>query len=76
VESVAKITTLNLLPSEKDPDYYGDSRRLELFFYWRIFANFRPEKYDFDQYKGFFMEKMAQIRQISQNFFFQIARFR
>ncbi len=35
------------------------------FFYWRIFAKFRPEKHGFDLYKGFFMEKkMAQIRQI------------
>jgi uncharacterized protein YwgA len=28
-------------------------------------AKFRPEKYDFNLYKGFFMEKMAQICQIS-----------
>jgi hypothetical protein len=27
------------------------------FFYWRIFAKFRPEKHGFDLYKGFFMEK-------------------
>jgi hypothetical protein len=25
-----------------------------------------PEKHDFDLYKGFFMKKMAQIRQISK----------
>jgi len=28
-------------------------------------AKFQPEKYDFDLCKGFSMEKMAQIRQIS-----------
>jgi hypothetical protein len=27
---------------------------------------FQPETYDFDLYKGFSMEKMAQIRQISK----------
>ncbi len=37
-----------------------------VFFYWRIFAKIRPEKYDFDQYKGFFIGKMVQIRQISK----------
>lgn len=26
------------------------------FFYWRIFAKFPPERYDFDLYKGFFMK--------------------
>jgi len=36
------------------------------FFLWRDFAKFPPEKYDFDLYKGFFMEKMTQIRQISK----------
>jgi uncharacterized protein YwgA len=30
------------------------------------FAKFQAEKYDFDLYKGFFVEKMAQIRQISK----------
>jgi len=40
------------------------SIRLKFFFYWRIFAKFRPEKYDFNLFKGFFMWKMAQIRQI------------
>jgi len=28
-----------------------------LFFSWRNFAKFRPEKYDFDLYKGFLMKK-------------------
>jgi hypothetical protein len=38
------------------------------------FAKFWPEKYDFDlYYQGFFMGKMAQIRQISKNIF-QIAK--
>jgi argonaute-like protein implicated in RNA metabolism and viral defense len=31
-----------------------------------IFAKFRPEKYDFHLFKGFFNEKMTQIRQISK----------
>jgi hypothetical protein len=32
---------------------------LQCFFYWRIFAKFRPgeNRYDFDIYKGFSMEK-------------------
>jgi len=29
-----------------------------------IFVKFRPEKYDFDVYKGFSLVKMDQIRQI------------
>jgi uncharacterized protein YwgA len=29
-------------------------------------AKFQPEKYDFDLYKGFSMEKTAQIHQISK----------
>jgi hypothetical protein len=37
------------------------------FFFGRNFARFRPEKYDFNLYKGFSMEKMGQIR---QNLFF------
>jgi hypothetical protein len=37
-----------------------------VFFYWRIFGKSRPEKCDFDQYKGFFMGKIVQIRQISK----------
>jgi hypothetical protein len=52
----------------KDYDYnesiYNFS--MQCFFYWRIFAKIRPEKCDFDQYKGFFMRKMVQIRQISK----------
>ncbi len=35
-----------------------------VFFFWKKFAKFQPEKYDFDISKGFFMERMAQIRQI------------
>ncbi len=31
------------------------------FFYWRIFAKSPPEKCDFDQYKGFFMEKWSKF---------------
>jgi hypothetical protein len=33
------------------------------FFLGNIFAKFQPEKYDFDLYKGFLIEKMAQILQ-------------
>jgi hypothetical protein len=33
-------------------------------------ANFRGEIYDFDLNKGFFTEKMTQIRQISKGRFF------
>jgi hypothetical protein len=29
-----------------------------------ILVKFQPEKYDFDVYKGFFLGKMDQIRQI------------
>ncbi len=36
----------------------------QCFFHWWIFAKFRFEKYDFTLYKGFFMEKIIQIRQI------------
>jgi hypothetical protein len=35
------------------------------FFIGRNLAKFRPEKYDFVLYKEFFIENMAQIRQIS-----------
>jgi hypothetical protein len=40
------------------------SMRFKCFFTWRVFAEFGPEKYDFDLYKGFFMGKTAQICQI------------
>jgi hypothetical protein len=37
------------------------------FIFGRNFAKFQPEKYDFNLYKGFFMEKKkAQFRQISR----------
>jgi hypothetical protein len=35
-------------------------------FSWRIFAKFRPEKYGFELYKRFFVEKRAQTRQNSK----------
>ncbi len=35
-----------------------------VFCYWQKFAKFQPEKYDFDQYKGFLVENFVQIRQI------------
>jgi hypothetical protein len=39
-------------------------------------AKFQPEKYDFDLFKGFFMEKKkAQLCQISKKKKLQIARF-
>jgi hypothetical protein len=31
------------------------------FFYWRIFAKFRPQKYDFALYKVFFNETKSKI---------------
>ncbi len=43
-----------------------------------ILANFRQIltlKYDFDLYKRFFMEKMAQIHQISKELFYQYPNF-
>jgi len=40
-----------------------------------LLAKFQPEKYDFDLFKGFSVEKMAEIRQILKNKSFQIARF-
>jgi len=36
---------------------------------WTLFIKFQPEKYDFNLYKGFFIEKMANIHQISKNIF-------
>jgi hypothetical protein len=36
----------------------------QCFFLGPNFAKFRPEKYDLDLDKGFFIEKMIQIRQI------------
>jgi hypothetical protein len=45
---------------------------MQCFFSWQIFAEFRPEKYDFDLFTGFFMEKIIQIRQIlTTSFFFK-----
>ncbi len=37
-----------------------------VFFLLASFAKIQPEKCDFDQYKGIFMGKMVQIRQISK----------
>jgi hypothetical protein len=34
--------------------------------FWQNFFKFRPEKYDFDLYKGLFMKKMIKICQISK----------
>jgi hypothetical protein len=42
---------------------------------WQNFAKFRPEKYDFNLYKGFLMRSIAQIRQILKKKKFQIIRF-
>jgi hypothetical protein len=42
------------------------STQLLFSFFWRNFAKFRPEKYDFDLYKGFFMKTIVQIHQISK----------
>jgi hypothetical protein len=40
-----------------------------------LVANFRTIKYDFDVYKGFFMENLTQIRQILKNYFFKFPEF-
>lgn len=48
---------------------------IECFFYWQFFAKFQPEMYGFNLYKGFFMERMAHIRQILKKKSFQITRF-
>jgi hypothetical protein len=37
---------------------------MHCFFYWPNSAKFRPEKYDLDIFKRFFMRKMAKIRHI------------
>jgi hypothetical protein len=43
-------------------------RFMAVFFpFWRKFAKFRPEKYDFELYKRFSMGKMAKFSQISRN---------
>jgi hypothetical protein len=39
------------------------------------FAKFQPEKYDYELYKQFSMEKMTQIHQNSKKKFLQITRF-
>jgi hypothetical protein len=36
------------------------------FFQWRTFAKFRPEKYDFDLYKGFFMENHVALGRLPE----------
>jgi hypothetical protein len=36
------------------------------FFLGCNFTKFQPGKYDFNLYEGYFVEKMAQIRQISK----------
>jgi hypothetical protein len=38
-----------------------------MFFLWQNFAKFQLKNYDFDIFKGFSMEKMAQIFQILKN---------
>jgi hypothetical protein len=38
----------------------------QCFLFWRNFSKFQGEKYDFNLYTGIFMEKMAQICQISK----------
>ncbi len=56
-----KITHKTLVGSQQNM-YHG---LLQCFFNWQIFAKFRLEKYDFDKYKGFFIEKKkARIHHI------------
>jgi hypothetical protein len=65
---------LSLLQHKASDGLHGDAiatvlcYRLHcvLFFSWRNFAKFRPEKYDFDLYKGFLMKKWHKFRQISK----------
>jgi hypothetical protein len=45
------------------------------FFFGRNLAKFQPEKYDFDLYKGFSMEKMTEIHQISKTKVSRLADF-
>jgi len=40
--------------------------RMHWFFHRRNLVKFRAEKYDFDLYKGFFLEQFAKIAQISE----------
>jgi hypothetical protein len=59
-----------------DPNAWAECMNESLcFFYCQIFAKIRPEKYDFDGYKGFFIGKMVQISQILKRKEIQIARF-
>jgi len=60
----------NKLATTKITGNWGPQR----FFNWRIFAKFRPQKYDFAIYKGFFKKKSPNLP-IFEDFFFQIARF-
>ncbi len=46
-----------------------------VFIFGRNFARFRSEKYDFNLYKGFSMEKMGQNSPIYLFFKFQTNRF-
>jgi hypothetical protein len=44
--------------------------KFQCLFEWRIFAKFRPEKYDFDLHKGFFMNKLDPNSPAFEEFFF------
>jgi hypothetical protein len=52
-----------------------DVRISVFFFFWRHFAKLDSEKNEFDLHKGFLVEKITQIRQISKKHNLKIARF-
>jgi hypothetical protein len=56
------MSCLNFNESTSVRQVYGN-----FFPFWRKFAKFRPEKYDFELYKRFSMGKMAKFSQISRN---------
>jgi hypothetical protein len=41
--------------------YVNQIGHFPMIFFWWIFVKFLHKKYDFNLYKGFFIEKMAQI---------------
>jgi hypothetical protein len=59
VEGKHSFTDHGPLPRDRTDMAQAQQLNLQCFFYWRIFAKFRPgeNSYDFDIYKGFSMEK-------------------
>jgi len=54
---------------------FGQGGIHSVFYYWRIFAKSLPEKCDFDQYKGFFMENWSKFAKFRKERKIQIAIF-